>query len=323
MGALPKEKIMKTLLTLLLMLSFATVQGAYTVRNGKLVNTKTIATQPAPDHYNDAVTAHEAGNWKEAARQFRIVAENFPAHELCSDATFFLGVAEYKAGELDFANEAFNQYIKNKGSSKHFQEAVQYKLQIADDLAGGARRRMFATKQLPKWAPGKDLSAQIYDEVIAAVPSNDLAAKALYAKGQMQWDQGEYKSSITAFQMLTKRFPKHELAPEAYVAISQVYVDESGDEFHNPDALAFAQINLRRFKQDFPKEKRIAQVEQDIVAIQENFANVLYKQGQFYERTNRSKAAAIYYQKAISQFPNTKKADECRVRLTQIDPKDT
>lgn len=312
---------MKKLLTLLLLLSFATVQGAYTLKNGTLVDAKTVATQPAPDHYNAAVAAHEGENWKEAARQFRIVSENYPAHELCSDATFFLGVAEYKAGELDFANEAFNQYIKNKGNSKHFQEAIQYKLQIADDLAGGARKRMFGTRQLPKWAPGKELAAQIYDEVIAAVPSNDLAARALYAKGQMQWDTGDYKSSITAFQMLTKRFPKHELAPEAYVAISQVYVDESGDEFHNPDALAFAQINLRRFKQDFPKEKRIVQVEQDIVAIQENFANVLYTQGQFYEKTKRPKAAVIYYQKAISQFPNTKKAEECRARLTQIEQK--
>lgn len=312
---------MKKLLFLMLLLSFSHAQAAYTLRNGKLVDAKTVATQPAPDHYNNAVIAHEAEDWKEAARQFRIVSENYPAHELNRDATFFLGVAEYKAGELEFANEAFNQYIKNKGNSTHFQEAVQYKLLIAGDLADGAKKRLFGTRQLPKWGSGKELAGQIYDEVIAAVPSNDLAAKALYAKGHLQWDNGEYKSSITAFQMLAKRFPKHELAPEAYVAISQVYVDESSDEFHNPDALAFAQINLRRFKQDFPKEPRIALVEKDVQEIQENFANVLFKTGQFYEKTSRPKAAMIYYQKAINQFPDTKKAEECRARLTQLEPK--
>lgn len=311
---------MKKIFLCILLLSFGNAQGAYTLRDGKLVDAKTVATQAVEDHYNSGVSAHDGENWKEAARQFRIVSQNFPAHELCSDATFFLGVAEYKAGELEFANEAFNAYIKGKGNTKNFQEAVKYKMMIANDLSGGAKKRLFGTRQLPKWSSGKEMAAKIYDEVIAAVPCSDLAARALYAKGHLQWDQGEYKGSIEAFQMLAKRFPKHELAPEAYVAISQVYVDESSDEFHNPDSLAFAQINLRRFKQDFPKEERIASVEQDLLAIKENYAAVLYNTGQFYERTKRPQAAMIYYQKAISQFPETKMAEQCQGRVNALKP---
>ena len=306
---------------MMLLLVCGQSHAAYTLKNGKFVDAKIVATQSAPDHYNAAVQANDEGNWKEAARQFRIVSENFPAHELCSNATFFLGVAEYKAGELEFANDAFNAYLKGKGDTQHFKEAVNYKLLIANDLANGVKKRLFGTKQLPKWGSGEELAAKIYDEVIAAVPCSDQAAKALYAKGHLQWDEGAYKSSVEAFQMLAKRFPKHELAPEAYVAISQVYVEESADEFQNPDALAFAQINLRRFKQDFPKEPRIASVEQDILAIKENFATGLYKTGQFYEKTKRPGAAAIYYKKVISLFPETKTAAECQNRLGAVEKK--
>lgn len=312
---------MKTLISLILLLVVGSVQAAYTLRDGKLVDAKTVATLSAQDHYNAGVEAHQGENWKEAARQFRIVSDNFPVHELSSDAAFFLGVSEYKAGELEFANEAFNQYIKAKGNAKYFQEAIKYKLLIANDLAGGGKKRLFGTRQLPKWGSGKELAAKVYDEVIAAVPCHDYAAKALYAKGHLKWDLGEYKSSIEAFQMVAKRFPKHELAPEAYVAISQVYVDESADEFQNPDALAFAQINLRRFKQDFPKEERLTLVEEDVLSIKENYAKGLFNTGQFYEKTSRPQAAVIYYQKAINQFPETKTAEQCKTRLSVLDIK--
>jgi outer membrane protein assembly factor BamD (BamD/ComL family) len=145
-----------------------------------------------------------------------------------------------------------------------------------------------------------------------------LAAKALYSKGSLQWDEKQYRQSVDSFQMLIKRFPKHELAPESYVAISKIFVEQSGTEFQNPDILAFAQINLRKFKSDFPREERLGEVENDLLSIKEYFAKNLYDTGQFYERTDKPRAAAIYYQNAIQQFPETQIAQKCQSRLEKL-----
>ncbi len=46
----------------------------------------------------------------------------------------------------------------------------------------------------------------------------------------------------------------------------------------------------------------------------------LYETAQFYERTDKAQASVIYYQNAITQFPDTKVADRCRNRLRAICP---
>ena len=92
-------------------------------------------------------------------------------------------------------------------------------------------------------------------------------------------------------------------------------MEQSATEFQNPDVLEFAQINLRRFKHDFPKEPRISQVEEDVLAIKEIYAKGLYDTGLFYERVGKPHASRIYYQNAIKQFPETHIAQLSQKRL--------
>ena len=158
----------------------------------------------------------------------------------------------------------------------HFQDAIQYKFAIAEKLANGSKTRLLGTKHMPKWGSGRTLSVKVYDEVVAALPSNDLAARALFSKACILWDHKEYRPAIENFQLVIKRFPKHELVPESYVSISKIFVEQSFNEFQNPDILTFTEINLRRFKLDFPREERIAEVEKDIATIKEYYAQGLY-----------------------------------------------
>ena len=298
----------------------SSIFAAYTLQDGRLVDAKTIATMSAVDHYNAGVTAYQDGDWAEAARQFIIVSSSYPKSTYAQNALFYLGISEYNQGELDFSNDAFSAYMKSKNNPQNFQEAIEYKFAIAKQLGGGTRTHVLGKRKLPKWSCGKELALKIYEEVIAALPCHDLAAKALYEKGNLQWSLSDFRGSVESFGMLIKRFPKSELAPESYVTISKVYVEQSAYEYQNPDVLAFAEINLRRFKQDFPREERLKEVQEDVLAIKEIYAKGLYETGQFYERTKKSMASLIYYQKAIKQFPETQVADLCRYRLKVLNP---
>lgn len=301
-----------------LLLLTSTAEAAYVLKGYKLVDADEVATLPAQEHFNLGKKALDEHNWDEAVRQYRMVTSSYPTSPYAAESYFNLGLSYFNLGELDFANDAFSRYLQAKNNPRLFQEAVEYKCMIADKFASGARRRFWGTKKLPKWASGSALALKIYDEVIAALPSHEIAARALYAKGSLNWQLKHYRESIDAYQMVIKRFPKNELAPESYVAISKVFLEQSRYEFQNPDVLAFAQINLRRFKQDFPREERVSEVEADLLAIKEIYANGLYETGQFYERTHKPKAAIIYYHNAIQQFPETRVAEQCRQRLDNL-----
>src|SRR5262249_4441591 len=161
---------------------------------------------------------------------------------------------------------------------------------------------------------------EIYDEVIAAMPSGDMAAHAMYAKGWLLWTLKDYRGSTDSFQLLIKRFPKHQLAPECYVMITHIYLDQAYYEFQNPDLLAFAQMTAKKFRQEFPRDERLEKADDNVMHIKELYAFGLYETGRFYERTCNPSASVIYYQNTISQFPDTYIAQQCRERLAILCP---
>lgn len=315
---------MKSKIFVLLMALYAAsscLEAGYTLQSGKLLNTKYLPTLSAQEHYNLGLKEFEQKNWDEAARQFFIVTNSFPNSPYAGDSFFYLGLSEYYLREFDYANNALNNYLKTKNNPKFFQQAIRFKYEIAERLSRGWKRRFFGTKKMPKWASGKSLALQIYDEVIASLPCHDLAAKALYSKGSLLRDQKEYKRAVESHQMIIKRFPKHELAPESYVTISKIFLEQSGVEFQNPDVLEFAQINMRRFGHDFPREPRLNEVENDVLSIKEIYAKGLYDTGLFYERVGKPRASIIYFENAVKQFPDTQIAALSKKRLAKYQSK--
>lgn len=296
-------------------LFYVPLDAGYTLKGGKLVNTNEVPTFSAERHYELGVLAMNEEDFKEAHYHFNIVAKNFPRESFGSDSQYFAAVCLYKLKEYDFANEAFTAYIHGESNPAHFEDAIGYKLEIAECFRHGAKKRVMGYKALPKWAPAKTLAVEIYDEVITSLPCHEYAAKALMGKAYLHWDEGDYRECVDAFQALIRRFPRDELALDSYVCINRVYLDQAQVEFQNPDLLALAEINYKRFEKDFPKEERLQDARDNVVRIRELFARGLFETGQFYERKEFPQAAIIYYQSAISKFPDTSWAKCSGVRL--------
>jgi outer membrane protein assembly factor BamD (BamD/ComL family) len=298
-----------------------TIRGpGYTVVEGQVVSLKNIATHPVEDQYNCACEAFNAGNWPEANRQFFIVSLNFPNTTYAHDALFYQGIAKFHLEEYDISNQKFEEYLKCESNPRCFFEAMEYRLAIADHFRCGAKKHLFGSEYMPKFFSGRTLAVEIYDQIIAAMPNHDLAAQALFSKGCLQWDLQEYPDSIESFQSLTRRFPKHEYAPEAYLFVNKIYITQSKREFQNSDFVALSEINLRKFREAFPQDDRIEEAEADVLAIKEVYAKGLYDTGIFYEKIKQPLAASIYYKKALVDFPDTQVALCCRDRLFVICP---
>lgn len=294
------------------------LEAAYTFRDGKIVDAKLIATMSLEEHYNIGVEAMNEHNWHVAARQFAIAAANFPLSPYGQLASFYQGVANYNLGEYDLADQAFSEYLEGKSNPELFDVAMEFKYSIAERFRLGARRRLLGTKQLPKWASAESYAVRIYEEIIAAIPSSELAVQSLFSKGLLQWSERQYSDAVDCFQMIIRRFPRHELAPECYIMINCVYLDQAKWEVQNSDLLAFAEINARRFAQAFPREDRIIEVEAGVLAIKEVYAKGLYDTGIFYEKVGYPRAAILYYRTAIIQFPDTEIAGCCYERLNAL-----
>lgn len=304
----------------IVVLGMAPLMGAYTVKGGKVMHVDEVATLSVQDHHSKLLEGAQNQNWQEVIQQANIIIKNFPGTPFYQESFYFLGCAYFNLQDFDIANQHLSNYLRKQTALQHFRDAIELKFQVGEKFREGYRRHIGGLEFLPKWMPAKDEAIKIYDEVISALPNDDLAAKSLFGKGALLLQDEEYTASVETYQTLIRRFPKHPLTPDAYVEIAHVYLVQSQEKYPDADYLDLASINLRKFRQDFPLNSRVEEAEKIYGQMQEVFANNFYEIAQFYERTKKPHASILYYSKIIKTFPNTKSAELSKKRMQVLRP---
>ena len=308
---------MKKLLVVLLLSS--TLFAAYTQIDGVWYREMYAPQKSAGEHFDDGQRLLKEKKYDEAARNFLIVIQHYPDTIFFADALFQTASCYMLLGHFDIADEYLAAYLNQKGTLKYFEKAFEYKFIIAERFRAGMRRHPYGIAAIPRIAPGKSYAIQLYDEISATLPSKEIAAKALYSKALLLWKMKERKESIEVFQMITRRFPKNQLAADSFVRISELFLDNVKLDAQNPDFLSHAQINLQNFEKAFPSEARLAAVEENLQAMRELYASALFETGRFYQRKHKDQAAAIYYRDTIARYPTTLAAAESKLKLEKIE----
>ncbi len=312
-----KTSLSWLLLPLLLSAPIAS-HATYIFKNGKLTKSEETATMSVQEHYSAAMSAYQEQNWEMVIHHCVIVIKNFGSSPFAQEAYFYLGAGYFHTGEFEFSNRFFSKYLKRQATPKFFEEAIQYKFKIAEKFHKGARLHVLGLENMPKWVPARDEAIAIYDEVITALPHHELAAQALFGKAKLLLKAEEYKSSVETYQVLIRRFPKHPLAVESYIGVSEVYLTQAQAEYPDQDFLDLSEINLRKFRQNFPGDEKIAVAEKMMLDMKEVYASDLYDTGRFYERTSKPHAAYIYYTRILAKYPETKVSGFANKRLSRL-----
>lgn len=269
--------------------------------------------------YKRGMQAFECKDWLKASRRFgAAVKVSDPKSHLHKEAAYYRGLALFELEEYEEANEAFSIYLQQSHNAENFMTAIEYKFSIAEAIREGMPIRLIGSRYLPRWGKGDYLAITIYDEIILAIPSHELAISSLYGKGEVLVRNCEFDEAINTYMLLQRRFPKHPLARKTHYAIISAYLAQTAAESYNADTLELARVALQRYKQQFPRDEHILQAEEDIRKMEELFAVRLCERGEFYERIGAFRAAALYYTVAAKQFPDTQTALNCFEKLVKF-----
>jgi outer membrane protein assembly factor BamD (BamD/ComL family) len=292
--------------------------GGYSHVSGKWSPECYVPLYSVQEHYDKGHQELNQNNYDDALIHFMVIAYHYQESPFYNDSIFYSGVCYYFKGDLDLANKQFDRYLSFGGKLKHFEKVFEFKLEIANDYSKGLKKHLFGFERLPKWAPAKSNAISLFDEIIAALPGKEIAAQALYSKADLLKAKKRFHESIESLQLLARRFPKHTLAAESYLCISEIYLEQSRLESQNPDLLALSQVNIQRFAKAFPSDERVDLAKKNLLAMQEVYAQSLYDTGRFYERTKKPTASAIYYEDTIRKYPGTKAAAKSEERLGKL-----
>lgn len=274
---------------------------------------------PSVQEYNSAMQqAIAAEEWWTVIDCADIISYNFPTSPFAQEVSYIMGEAYFKLNQFEYANDCFTAYLNHTVSPRHFEEAIEYKFNIAERFSHGTKKRLFGSPKMPAWVPAQEDAIPIYDEVIAALPHSAFAAKALLSKSRVQTSVEDYKPSVETLDLLIRRFPKHELAAEAYLEKGKVFLIQCQAQNLDPDLLDTMELNIRKFRLAFPREPRVAEAEKILSEMKELFAQNLFETGKFFEKTKKIPASLLYYSKVISKYPNTEAAEASREKLETL-----
>ena len=317
---------LKFLLSLLLLVNIAPVQAAYVIKSGNITHVDRYSSRSSEDLTGEFESAISNKELDKASTAFTLLFHNHRDKAIAllnyqSSAYFFLGVNYYLANDHDTALQYLDKYFQesDKESLEYFKEGMEYRFAVAEYFRKGQKRRPMGKAFLPKMLGATTQAIEIYDQIIASLRHDELAAKALFSRGLTLKGLKMHMDSIESFKTLIHSFSQTPLALLAYQEVGSVYLDMSKQNAQNPYLLDLAKLNIRKFQQHYPNDQEhLTMLEKMLGSMEENFSSKLKDIAELYERKKMPEAAVVYYHNAVANYPDTKSAGFCKQRLKKL-----
>lgn len=260
------------------------------------------------EHYRLATLAYADQRWGSAAYHAGVIVDHASHLPMAAEMAYIRGKSYFELGRFDKSNQALSTYLQLAVRPHHLTDVMQMKYAIALYYAEGGQKPLFDLEGMPKLISGSDDAISVFDEMVAALPRDQMAISALFEKGRLLAKGGHYREAIETYEMLIRRFGKHDLAIESYIQISDCYLKHTQDCYPELHFLELARINQAKFAEDFPLEPRQALVEKNVKEMEEVFAASFLDMAELFADQGRPDSSLLYYKSIVALYPATQSA---------------
>lgn len=159
-----------------------------------------------------------------------------------------------------------------------------------------------------------DQAIQGFERILFYHPSSEFVDDAQYWLGRTYLEQKQYDQAIIEFDYLIRNFPKSAQLEDAYFHRARAHL--LGAPSYEKD-LSDLKIAIRLFDEfltRFPNSEYTDDVRKEILAARDLLAKKELENGRLYEKLKEIKAALLYYEYIMNNYPETGSASEARYR---------
>lgn len=283
-------------------------QWTWTPQTGRWVNIKRMPKETPELQVEYARSLMLQGDHQKALRETDKFVNFYADSEMADDNQFLRGEIRMRQGKhLDAAKE-FQQVVSGYPQSDLFDQVIEKQYDIADHYYElGVANQDKGWWRLRRNRPFKH-ALEVYNMVIDNQPFTSAAAEAQYKVGLCHHTRKEYTEAAYEYRRVIEDYASSDWVDEASHGLAVCYYESSLPPEYDqaPSQLAISAID--DFKSLFPGDSRVEELDAKRKEMRERIATQRLQTAAFYERRRKFKAAEMYYEVVVEQFPETSAA---------------
>ena len=294
--------------------------GGWRVEGGALSGLTGTEGRNALDQMNRARNSEEAGSTRSAYKAYESVGKKYPNSIYAPEALYRAAKIHLVRKEYTKAFDDFQQVLGRYPNTKRFNEIVGEQYRIASAMLDGARSRIL-WGMLPGFTQ-KEKALEYFETILANAPYSDYAPLSLMniARGHQRLNQTE--DAIDALDRMINNYPQSLLAPDAYLKLGQTHATLVEGPYYDQASTKEAITYYTDFMLLFPGDAGVAAAEKGLDGMKNMLAESKMKIGDFYfYKRNNFTAARVFYNEAITSYPESAIANRAKLRLADVEAK--
>jgi outer membrane protein assembly factor BamD len=268
---------------------------------------------------NKARAAEEKRHYRSALSAYSKVTKRYPNSLYAPEAFYRTGYIRLARHQYLKAFQAFQEIVMRYPSTSKFNQVIGEQYRIATTLLNGARNRGWLL--LPGFR-NREGSIGLFEQIIYNAPYSEYAPLALMniAKAHQMFKNPE--ESIDALDRMINTYPKSLLTPDAYLRLAQAYASLVEGPNYDQTSTKEAITYYEDFMILYPGDPNIAAAEKGLAQMKQVLAESKLRIGDYYFKYRSNyKAAKVFYNEAITDYPDSSVAKRARVQLVKVEAK--
>jgi outer membrane protein assembly factor BamD len=294
-----------------------TPEGGWKIEGGLTSGLSGEEGRNALSMMNRARSAEENKSYRKALNIYKRVTKRYPNSIYAPDAFYHSGYIELARHRYIKAFRAFQEVVGRYPNTSKFNQVIGEQYRIACALLDGARNR--------SWFFGvgfrnREASIGLFEVILQNAPYSEYAPLALMSIARAHQILGNPEMSIDALDRMINTYSKSLLTPDAYLRSAQAYASLVEGPYYDQTSTKEAITYFEDFVILFPGDPNIAAAEKGLAQMKGVLAESKMKIGDYYLKYRKNyKAAKVFYNEAITNYPDSPVAVRARAQLVKID----
>jgi outer membrane protein assembly factor BamD len=273
----------------------------------------------ALDLMNQARRAEEKGSIHRALKLYEKVADKYSTSIYAPEAFYRRAHLYFARKQYYHAFENYQNVVARYPNERRFNEIIGEEYRIASILLDGGRNHLWG------WLPSfrsKERAIGYFTVVTLNAPYNDYAPLALMSMARGNESLRNNDQAIDALDQMVNTYQDSVLVPYAYLELARMHATLVEGPYYDQAETRQAITYYEDFMILFPGDPNIGKAAEGLDNMKQILADSKLKIGDFYfyKRDNFT-AARVFYNEAITAYPDSAIAKRARQRLVLVDAK--